>query len=192
MTNLSTCSVLSRQDLSIDDNATSNTCSKCDHDHIAVTNTAAFPHLAKCCDIRIISKLCCQSCQFFQLFLCILIFPAKIRRTVDNSIYSNRSRHTDTDSLHIVPGDSLFCQLSLNRLSHIRQNRCSAVFLIRLDLPFVNELSIRLKKSDLAGRSPYVNSKCIFFHASILLFPICILASFSVRYVLCRCLYPCL
>lgn len=78
-----------------------NTCSKCDHDHIAVTNTAAFPHLAKCGNIRIISKFCCQSCQFFQLFLRILIFPAKICRTVNDSIYRNRSRHTDTNSKNL-------------------------------------------------------------------------------------------
>ena len=153
---------------------------------------ATLPHLAECCHVCIISCLHLQSGQISQFFFYIYNTPADVHTAVYHTVIFYRSRHADADTLHIVPGDSLFCQLSLNRLSHIRQNRCSAVFLIRLDLPFVNELSIRLKKSDLAGRSPYVNSKCIFFHSSILLFPICILASFSVCYVLCRCLYPCL
>ena len=192
MTNLTTGSVESGYDFSVDNNAAADSGSQRYHDDISAAFCRTLPHLAECRHVCIISCLHLQSGQISKFFFYIYNTPADVHAAVYHTVIFYRSRHTDTDSLHIVPGNSLFRQLSINRLRHIRQNRCSAVILVRLDLPFVNEPSIRLKKSDLAGRSPYVNSKCIFFHASILLFPICILASFPVRYVLCRCLYPCL
>ncbi len=98
-----------------------------------------------------------------QVLFLHLQHPADVHAAVYHTVIFYRSRHTDTDSLHIVPGDSLFCQLSLNRLSHIRQNRCSAVFLIRLDLPFVNELSIRLKNPILQVVPPTSTPNAYFF-----------------------------
>ena len=51
-----------------------------------------------------------------KFFFYIYNTPADVHAAVYHTVIFYRSRHTDTDSLHIVPGDSLFCPVSYTHL----------------------------------------------------------------------------
>ena len=161
VSDLSTCSVCSNQRTSIYDHASSNTGSKCDHDHVFPAFSCSQPHFSQGSNIGIIAGFYRKTCQFFHLSLYLFISPAKVRRILNNSLCIYRCRNSNPDSGHFLYSQSFFFHLSFQRFRDIRKNRFSFILCTGLDLPFFQKFSFCCKESDFNCCSSDVHSKAI-------------------------------
>ena len=138
MTDLSACTMSTANDLSINDDSTSNACSKSYKNDILSSCCCTLPCFSKCSYIGIISCFGRKSCQLCQFLCNFFKSPEKIYRTWHFPSLINRSRYTDSHTVDFFFIQFTLCDLVKNRLCNIRQDCFSAVLLTCRDFPFLN------------------------------------------------------
>ena len=156
--------MMSGHDLSVNNDTTAYTCSKCYHYHIGGACCSTLPCFSQCRYIGVISGFSMKACKFFHLSNNILISPVEIYCTCYFSFGVYRSRNTDSDAFHILFGDTLFFHLGIYCCCHIRKNLISIIFFTGGNLPFLNKSTIRAEKSAFYSCSTYIDSKTICSH----------------------------
>ena len=112
MTDLSTGTVYTANDRTVNNNSAADTGSQCDHDTVLTSLAAAFPHLTKGSYICIISYFYRQT-DFLRKCLChIECTPSEIDTFTYDAVIFNRTRNTDSDTLYLVFADTGICQFA--------------------------------------------------------------------------------
>ena len=110
---------MSCNNLSIYDDSTADTGSKCYHNDILTALGTALPHLTESCNVGIISYLDRKPGQVAKLGCHINDSPAQVDADIYHAIAAYRSRNTDSDSLYLALGNAFLRQLIINCLCNI-------------------------------------------------------------------------
>ena len=86
MTNLTSGAVLPYEDLSVNNDSAAYAGSQCDHDHVLLSGSAAFPHLSQSSNICVISYLCFHSGKLFKLSFNFFVVPTEIGTSIYDSL----------------------------------------------------------------------------------------------------------
>ena len=162
MSNLTTGTMRSGNNLTIHNNSSADTGSQSSHDQVFRSLTTAFPHFSQCCYVRIISNFYRNSSQkIFQFISQHRISPMKIYCHCDLSFSDYRSRHSYTYTANLF-----FCNLFLvhfieDCFCDIRKDCFTIILCTCHNLPFLTKFSACLKQTTFYCSSSNIYSKAI-------------------------------
>ena len=146
MSDFSTCSMCSGDNLTVHNNTAADTGSQCSHDQVLCTFSTAFPHLTKSCNVGIISYFYRNLIQqFFQIICQHGISPVQINCHLYFSFFYNRSRNTYTHTGNFCFLNSFFFHFFQDRFCYIRKDCFSIFFCTGFNLPFFQKYTFCCK-----------------------------------------------
>ena len=149
MSYFSSCSVNTRDDVSVNDETSADTGSQCHHEQIAVTFSTALPHFAKGRNIGIIScRTSDVSAHKLSHFLCGPVsMPAKVHTYMNVTVRLYRTRNSDADAFDIIKLQLFLSHMSLYGICHIRKNILAFLLFSCWYFPIIDKNTIDSKNT---------------------------------------------